>query len=163
MTVIGGRTVELKQEKSQEVLFSIEKIYIKDISYEAPSVPGAFSRKIKNKEVNVQLDVAHNLLSAEQSLYEVVLMVTTTATSEGKNLFLVEIKQAGLFRITGLEGENLKKSLEISCPNILLPFARESLNDFVTRGGFSQLLIGPINFETYYSQKPATDQPKAQA
>ena len=154
--------MELKEEKNQEVTFSIEKIYIKDISYESPNVPGMFSRKIDNKEVNIHLDILNTLLNAEQELYEVVLTVTAVSSSDGKNLFLVEIKQAGIFKIAGLEGEPLKKTLEITCPNILLPFARESLNNLVTRGGFSQLLIGPINFESFYTQKMSAEQPKLQ-
>jgi len=145
--------VEPNQDKN--FVFNVEKIYIKDVSYEAPSVPMAFQTQNAAAEIGVQLGMEHGLLNAEQGIHEVVLTVTANATHENKNIFLVEVKQAGIFRITGLEGETLKRALEISCANVLLPFVREAVNELVSKGGFPQLLINPINFEALYEQKQA--------
>ncbi len=141
------------ESNQEQVVFNVEKIYIKDVSYEAPSVPLTFTQASGAAEIGVQLGLEHSALSAEQGLYEVTLTVTSTAKRENKNIFLVEVKQAGIFRIAGVQDEMLERALEISCPYVLLPFVREAINDLVGRGGFPQLLINPINFEALYEQK----------
>jgi preprotein translocase subunit SecB len=147
--------VEPKQD--QNIVFSVDKIYIKDISYEAPGVPLAFTQaESAAAEIGVQLGLDHGTLNQAQGIYEVVLTVTATATREKKNIFLVEVKQAGIFRITGIEGDMLARALGISCAYVLLPFVREAVNDLVGKGGFPQLLINPINFEMIYEQKQTT-------
>ena len=133
---------------------TIEKIYVKDISFEAPSSPQVFLEQ-QAPEVHVELGITHEILNAEQSLYHVVLALTVNARREDKNYFLAEVHQAGIFRVTGLGGEALSKALEIACPHVLLPFAREAINDLVSRGGFPQLLVNPMNFESIYEQKRA--------
>lgn len=141
-------------DQQQNTVFNIEKIYIKDVSYEAPSVPMVFSQtKDAGAEIGVQLGLEHSTLSAEQGLHEVVLTITATAKREDKNIFLVEVKQAGIFRVSGVDKDTLQRALEITCANILFPFAREAINDFVEKGGFPQLLINPISFEALYEQK----------
>ena len=147
----------MEQQLDQNIVFSVEKIYIKDASYEAPSVPMVFTQA-DTREVSVQLGVEHSSLNAEHGLFEVALTVTAIAKRENKNIFLVEVKQAGIFRITGIAGDALQKTLEVGCPNILLPFVRESVNEFVIRGGFAQLLINPINFEVLYEQKQSAQE-----
>ncbi len=146
----------MEQNQQENIVFNIEKIYIKDISYEAPSVPSAFIQaQNAAAEIGIQLGVEHGTLNPEQGIYEVALTVTATAKREDKNLFLVEVKQAGIFRISGVEGDTLQRVLEISCAYVLLPFVRETINDLVGKGGFPQLLINPINFESMYEQKQA--------
>ena len=141
-------------EANQNIVFNVDKIYIKDISYEAPSVPLVFTQTENTEtEIGVQLGLEHSALNREQGVYEVVMTVTATAKRDNKNLFLVEVKQAGIFRISGIEGDLLNKTLEISCANVLLPFVREAVNDLVGKGGFPQLLINPINFDMLYEQK----------
>ena len=145
--------VEPNQDRN--VVFNVEKIYIKDVSYEAPGVPMAFQAQNAAAEIGVQLGFEHSVLNAEQGIYEVVLTVTATAKNEGKNIFLAEVKQGGIFHISGVEGDMLQRALEISCAYVLLPFVREVINDLVGKGGFPQLLINPINFESLYEQKQA--------
>lgn len=141
-------------DQQQNTVFSIEKIYLKDVSYEAPGVPLVFSQSQNSgAEIGVQLGLEHGTLAAEQGLYEVVLTITATAKRDNKNIFLVEVKQAGIFRIGGVDKDTLQRALEISCAYALLPFAREAVNNFVEKGGFPQLLINPINFEALYEQK----------
>lgn len=149
-------------DQQQNTVFSLEKIYLKDVSYEAPGVPLVFSQSQNaGAEIGVQLGLEHSTLAAEQGLYEVVLTITATARRDNKNIFLVEVKQAGIFRIGGVDKDTLQRALEISCAYALLPFAREAVNDFVEKGGFPQLLINPINFEALYEQKQSarTNQP----
>lgn len=149
-------------DQQPNTVFSIEKIYIKDVSYEAPGVPLVFSQpQNSGAEIGVQLGLEHSVLAAEQGLYEVVLTITATAKRDNRNIFLVEVKQAGIFRIGGVDKDTLQRALEISCAYALLPFAREAVNAFVEKGGFPQLLINPINFEGLYEQKQAarTNQP----
>lgn len=144
----------------QNIVFNLEKIYLKDASYEAPGVPHVFTQQQTASEIAVNLGVEHAPLNPDQGLYEVVMTVTTTAKSENKNVFLVEVKQAGVFRLSGIDGETLQRALEISCAYVLLPFAREAINDLVGKGGFPQLLINPINFESLYEQKLAAQTSK---
>ncbi len=133
---------------------NVEKIYVKDISYEAPNAPHVFLEQ-NVPEVGIQLHIGHSPLTADEGLYEVVLGVTVTAKIQDKTVFLAEAQQCGLFRITGVSTGELPMVLEIGCPNILLPFAREVINDLVGKGGFPQLLINPVNFELLYQQKQA--------
>lgn len=135
-----------------EILFNLERIYVKDLSFEAPTTPQAFLEK-SAPEVAIQLGIEHSQVSQGDGLFEVILSITVTATLAGKTVFLAEAKQAGLFRIQGVPTEELAKVLEITCPSILLPFAREVINGLVEKGGFPQLLINPINFEALYQQK----------
>jgi preprotein translocase subunit SecB len=144
-------------QQEQAPALNIEKVYIKDISYEAPNTPQVFMEQ-RVPEVGVQLNIAHTALDAKTGLYEVVLSVTTTAKFQDKNVFLVEVQQAGLFRVVGIPAKDLPMVLEIGCPNILLPFAREAINDLVGKGGFPQLLINPVNFEGLFQQKQAASQ-----
>ena len=141
-------------QEEQAVTLNIEKVYVKDISYEAPNVPQVFMEQ-KVPEVSVQLNIAHGVLNPEEGLHEVVLSVTVTAKFQEKSVFLIEVQQGGLFRIKGIPANDLPMVLEIGCPNILLPFAREAINDLVGKGGFPQLLINPVNFEAIYQQKHA--------
>lgn len=144
-------------QHEQAPVLNIEKVYIKDLSYEAPNTPQVFMEQ-RVPEVAVQLNIAHTVLDEKAGLYEVVLSVTTTAKFQDKNVFLVEVQQAGLFRVTGIPAKDLPMVLEIGCPNILLPFAREAINDLVGKGGFPQLLINPVNFDGLYQQKQAASQ-----
>jgi preprotein translocase subunit SecB len=140
------------QNTQNGVVFSLEKIYIKDSSYEAPNVPQFFVESVV-PEVGVQVGISHRPLDPAQGVHEVVLAVTVTAKTGDKTVFLAEAHQAGLFRIQGLPDVELPKALEIACPNVLLPFVRQTVNDLIVNGGFPQLLISPINFESLYQQK----------
>jgi preprotein translocase subunit SecB len=143
------------------VVFSLEKIYLKDVSYEAPAAPQAFLQA-EPPQIGVQLGVEHALLDAPQGVYEVVLSITVTATRENKTVFLVEVHQGGLFRLKGVDGEVRDRTLGVACPHMLLPFAREALADFIGKGGFPPLLLQPIAFEALYEQQRAAAKPPAQ-
>ena len=130
--------------------FAPQKIYVKDLSFETPHSPGIFKEEW-NPEVNMNLSSDAN--SIDDKLYEVVLTVTVTVTMGEKTAYLVEARQAGIFHIDGFPDEIITRMIAIICPNILFPFARELVSDLVTRGGFPQLLLAPVNFEALYQQQ----------
>lgn len=138
----------------QTAQFSLERIYVKDVSYESPGAPLVFLKQA-GPQLDVQLGVARAGVPEAEGLHEVVLTVTVTAKEADKPVFLVEVQQAGLFRVRGMSGESLARALEVSGAYILLPFVREAVNDLVGKGGFPQLLINPINFDALYEQKQA--------
>lgn len=130
--------------------FAIQKIYVKDLSFETPNSPAVFTETNWAPEVNVQLNSRAAPMADE--MHEVVLSVTITAKLGDKTAYLVEVQQAGIFRTEGFEQQQLNHLLGSFCPNILFPYAREAISDMVTRGGFPQMLLAPVNFDALYAQ-----------
>ena len=137
-------------ENAQPV-FSIEKLYVKDLSLEVPGAPQIFLER-EAPQVNVQLRTeAQNI---DEGVYEVVLTVTVSASiGEDRTLFLVEVAQGGIFQIRSVPEADLEPVMMIGCPNILFPYAREAVSDAVTRAGFQPVLLSPVNFETLYQSQ----------
>jgi preprotein translocase subunit SecB len=129
--------------------FEIQRIYVKDISFEAPNTPHTFLEEWKPE---VQLNLETKSSRIKDDIHEVVLSVTATVNSGKKSAFLVEVHQAGVFMITGLQSEQLRQMLGSFCPEILFPYAREVISDTVIRGGFPQLILAPVNFNALYMQ-----------
>ena len=148
-----------KIEEKKDTQFSIQKIYIKDISFETPNSPDIF--KMEWKPV-VDMHITNEATPLGEDLFDVVLSVTITVKIDDKIVYLVEINQAGIFLIKNIPGDVLGHMLATSCANILFPFAREAISDIVTRGGFPQLLVSPVNFDALYEQqkKQAAEQAK---
>ena len=133
-------------------VFAIEKIYIKDLSLEIPNAPSIFLER-DTPEINMQLGGKNQRI--DEGLYEVLLTVTVTAKIKDKIMFLVEVQQAGIFRIRNVSDEEIDPVLGIGCPTILFPYLREAVSDIVTRAGFPPVLLSPVNFEAIYQQKKA--------
>lgn len=129
--------------------FEIQRIYIKDVSYEAPNTPQTFVEEWK-PEVQLNLETKSN--KVQDNLHEVVLSITATVTSNKKPAFVVEVHHAGIFAISGLPEDQIRQMLGSFCPNILFPYAREVISDLVMRGGFPQLILAPVNFDALYAQ-----------
>ena len=149
----GGANGEAAgQQDKPQVQFALQRIYVKDISFEAPNSPAVFQQPFKPK-VGLDLNTTHQKVG--EDLYEVVIKVTAQVThsEEGTTSFLAEIEQAGLFRIGGIEGSQLEHTLGAFCPNMLFPYARECIDNLVNRGGFPPLMLSPVNFEAIYAQK----------
>jgi preprotein translocase subunit SecB len=144
------------QNPAQQPQFSIEKIYLKDLSLEVPNSPQVFLEREAPK-VDIQLGTRATPL--ESGHYEVVLTVTATAKIGEKNVFLVEAHQAGVFQILNVPPESLEPVLGVTCPNILFPYARETVSDAIVRAGFPQFLLAPVNFELLYQQRMQQAQP----
>lgn len=136
-------------EEAAKKQFSIQKIYTKDLSFEAPNSPKIFLDKWQ-PEVNMEL--SNNAQTIGPKTHEVVLTVTVTAKLGDKTAYLVEVQQAGIFVIDGLSQPELGATVGSYCPNLLFPYAREAVSDIVTRGGFPQLLLAPVNFDALYAQ-----------
>jgi len=139
-----------KPDNTQQGQFGIQKIYVKDISFETPNSPHIF-REPWNPQVN--MDIANSTTRLSEDLHEVVLSVTVTVSFAEKTVYLTEIQQAGIFHMTGFPDEIQGRMLATVCTNILFPFAREVIADLVMRGGFPQLLLAPVNFEALYLQQ----------
>jgi len=132
-----------------EQQFGIQKIYVKDISYESPNTPQSFT---ETWEPDVSLELNTNGTGIAEDTYEVVLSLTVTVKNAEKTAFLVEVQQAGIFHMSGFNEDDLAGMLGSFCPNILFPYAREAVSDMVTRGGFPQLALAPVNFDALYAQ-----------
>ena len=146
----------MAEEQQAQAVFTIEKIYVKDLSLEVPNAPQVVLER-DTPRVDVQLSTQANAI--DDGHFEVVLSVTTTATVKEKTVFLVEAKQAGIFQVRNLPKESLDLVLSITCPNILFPYARETVSDSITRSGFPPFLLAPVNFEALYQQRVQQQQP----
>jgi preprotein translocase subunit SecB len=130
--------------------FLIQRIYVKDLSFETPNSPHIFQ---KAWQPAVNMDLATTAGALDEANYEVVLSITVTVTIETQTVYLCEVQQAGIFRITDVPKELIGRMLATVCPNILFPFVRETVSDLVTRGGFPQLLLAPVNFDALFLQQ----------
>lgn len=127
----------------------MQRVYLKDLSFESPASPGVF-RKQYQPQVSVDLRTQSN--GVDDDNYEVILTITITAKLDDETAFLVEVQQAGIFLIRGIEGEDLRRILAIYCPNVLFPYARETIDNIVTKGTFPALMLAQVNFEGLYAQ-----------
>jgi preprotein translocase subunit SecB len=144
-------------------LYSIEKIYVKDLSLEVPNAPKIFLER-EAPQVDVQLH--HASQKVDDGIYQTELTLTVTAKIGDKTMFLVEANQAGIFAIRNVSEQELALVLGIGNPNVLYPYARETISDAVTRAGFPPVLLNPVNFEALYQaqqQQLAADAANATA
>ncbi|MDY0007128.1 MAG: protein-export chaperone SecB [Spongiibacteraceae bacterium] len=142
-----------------EQQFALQRIFVKDLSFESPLGAKVFTQQWK-PQIKVDLNTRSNRFD-ENGNFEVILKITVTARIEEEVAFLAEVEQAGLFTVRGIEGEDLRRVLAIGCPNILFPYARESLDALCGKGSFPPLMLQPVNFEALYIQ--ASQQQKQQA
>ena len=131
------------------VEFQIQRIYIKDVSFEAPNLPTIFHQEWK-PQLGFELDT--ETVQVDEDLYEVALHMTVSTTLEDScgTAFICEVKQAGVFTIKGLEGIQLQHALASQCPTILFPYARELISNLVNRGTFPALNLSPVNFDALF-------------
>lgn len=141
-----------QQSQEQEIQFALSRLYVKDISFEAPNSPEVFQQQFQPK---VQLDVDNSHTSLGDGIYEVTVRVTVQVFNgdQETTAFLAEVHQAGIFQVAGLPEEQIDHTLNAFCPNILFPYARECVDNLVTRGSFPALMLAPINFDMLYAQK----------
>lgn len=132
-------------------LFKIQRVYLKDVSYESPQTPRVFVGNTQ-WQPNVSLHLNTESSKLDNDLYECVLTVTATVKLGEEVAYLCEIKQAGLFLVRGFDQQRLGPMLGSFCPNLLFPFAREEIASLVQKGGFPQLLLDPVNFDALYAQ-----------
>ena len=138
------------QEQAPQQQFTLQRIYTKDVSFESPTTPQIF-RQNWQPAINVDLNTKSSRVD-EQGNHEVVLTLTITAKIGEETAFLVEVQQAGIFYVVGIEGEPLRQVLATVGPNILFPYARESIDALVVKGGFPPMMLAPVNFDALYRQ-----------
>ncbi|WP_432460764.1 protein-export chaperone SecB [Agarivorans sp. QJM3NY_25] len=154
---------EAATTEAPQVEFSIQRIYTKDISFETPNSPEVFQKEWK-PEIKVDLDTSSNKLA--DNVFEVVLTLTVTANVEDKTAFLCEVHQGGIFTLGNMPEPQLAHAINAYCPNILFPYARETVSNLVNRGSFPQINLAPVNFDALfanYVQQQAEQQQAATA
>ena len=137
-------------QKNSLPTFSLDKIYVKDLSLEIPHAPRIFLER-DNLQIDVQLHT--QAASVQEGLFEVVVMATVTANIGEKVMFLIEAKQAGIFHISNVPAGELEVILAVMCPNILFPYLRAVVSDVSVRAGFAPVLLNPVNFEELYQRQ----------
>lgn len=141
-----GAVVDGAQEAAS---FSVQKIYLKDVSFEAPNAPMVFNEQ-GQPELSMNLNQKVGKLA--DGVYEVVLGVTLTCAIEDKTIYLAEVAQAGIFGLSGFDDATLDAMLGIHCPNVLFPYARQTISDLISSGGFPPFYLQPMNFEAIYAE-----------
>lgn len=139
------------EQQEQEVVFQIQRIYVKDVSFEAPNLPQIFQQEW---EPNLSFDLSTEAKELGDNLYEVTLNISaeTTLEKSGDVAFICEVKQSGIFAISGLEDMQMAHCLTSQCPNILFPYARELVASLVNRGTFPPLNLSPVNFDALFME-----------
>jgi preprotein translocase subunit SecB len=144
----SGQDAAAATEGAQQQ-FVMQRVYVKDMSFESPVTPAVFKQEWK-PQMGIDLRTQSNSLDDDN--YEVVLTLTVTAKLDDETAYLVEVQQAGIFFIRGMEGEDLRRVLAILCPNMLFPYARETIDGIVTKGTFPALMLAQVNFDALYQQ-----------
>ena len=147
------------KEQPAEKRLSIIKIYLKDFSFESPQSPAIFRRGEWKPQTTLNLRSSHN--DEEGDTHEIVLTLTVEAKDDDKTCFLIELQQAGLFEISGYDEQEFKAIVGSFCPNILFPYARESIASLIQKGGFPEFVLQPINFDALFMQAQAQAAAKA--
>lgn len=129
---------------------SLQKVYLKDASFEVPAAPHIFQEQ---GQPQIQLNLAQQVASLADSVYEVVLTITVTCKLADKTAYLAEVQQAGVFGVAGFDDQNREAVLATYCPNVLFPYARQAVSDLIQNGGFPPFLMQPINFEQLYAEQ----------
>ena len=130
--------------------FSIEKVYLKDLSVEVPNAPEVF---LETEAPTMEVNINSGARAVQDALFEVVLTVTITARIKEKTVFLVEVTQAGVFQIRNVPQDDIGPLLGIACPNTLFPYARETISTVTARAGFQPVILAPMSFENIYQQQ----------
>ena len=150
-----------EQEQAAEKQLAIGKIYVKDFSFESPQAPGVFTRGDWKPQTSLNLRSTHTGLDG--NAHEIVLTITVEAKEGDQTLFLVELQQAGIFEITGYNNEDVESIVGSFCPNILFPYARETIATIIQKGGFPEFVLQPINFDALYLQAKQQQQEQGTA
>ena len=137
-------TAKKKEAATEQAQFSIQRIYLKDLSFETPQGASAFQKQWKPK---VNQDLNTKTTQIDEGVFEVALRVTITMADGDDTIYIVEAEQAGLFTIKGFTEEQMPQVLNTTCPGILFPYLRETLDNVVTKASFPALLLPPINFD----------------
>ncbi|MDG2116658.1 MAG: protein-export chaperone SecB [Porticoccaceae bacterium] len=134
--------------QSSEQKFAIQRVFLKDLSFETPQGAAAFNKQWQPK---VNQDLSTKSAKIADDLFEVALRMTITVTDGEETIYLIEVEQAGLFNIAGFDDQQVTQVLNTTCPNMLFPYARETIDNTLTKGSFPPLMIPPINFDALFA------------
>ena len=149
-----------KNTQTDQPVFTLDKIYVKDVSVELPNAPKIF---LNHEQPNIELNLSFNTDKIDTGIYQTVLHATVNAKVSNEQMFLIEIDQAGIFQIRNISDDQVELLHNIECPNILFPYLREAVSDLTTRAGFMPVVLAPVNFAYLHQQKqqvhakPASD------
>ena len=146
--ILNGAAAE-SQAQPQAASFTVEKLYVKDLSFEAPNAPQVFNEQ---GQPDLQMKLSQKVNRLAEAAFEVSLGITLTCTLNGKTAYLAEVEQAGVFGLIGLEPQAIDVLLGTQCPNILFPYVRSMVSDLIQAGGFPPFYLQPINFEGLYAE-----------
>ena len=152
--------IQAAATEDQQAQFQLQKIYVKDVSFELPNAPQVFQ---EDGQVEIKMNLSQKVDDLADGVHEVVLTVTVTASLDDKTAYLVEVAQAGIFAVSGLADQALHAALNTLCPHTLFPYARRLITDLVADGGFPPLVLQPINFDQIYGQRLREAQAQASA
>jgi preprotein translocase subunit SecB len=144
---------------STERQFAVQRIYVKDVSFESPHSPDVFRGEWQPTQ---EINITNKINKLQDNIYEVVLAVTVTAKLGEKTAFIVEVQQAGIFAVAGFSEQELGPMLAVYCPTLLYPYARETVSDLVIKGSFPQLYLQHVNFDVLYAQRQQAAMAEAQ-
>jgi len=140
----------MNEKTAPENQFAIQKLYIKDVSFESPGTPESFS--YQKWEPQVELSLNNSNKKVADGVFEVMLSITATVKNADKTAFLVEVQQGGVFTVAGFNADDTRYILNSQCLTILFPYAREVISDLTSRGGFPPLVLNPVNFDAMFAQ-----------
>ena len=141
--------VAAPEQQAAGPVFTVEKIYVKDVSFEVPGAPGIFNEAVQ-PELNLNLN--QRVQQLNDNAFEVVLGVTLTCKAGDKTAYVAEVQQAGIFGIAGFEAPTIDGLLGTQCPHILFPYVRQLMSDLIQAGGFPPFFLQPINFDALYAE-----------
>ncbi len=136
--------------EQQQAVFSLDKVYVKDISLELPNAPKIF---LNREQPNIELNISFNTIQVDEGVFQTILHAVVNAKIGSEQMFLIEVDQAGIFQMKNIAHEQIELLHNIECPNILFPYLREVVSDLTTRAGFLPVVLAPVNFAFLYQQK----------
>lgn len=159
--ITGAGNNQAASASTQERQFVVQRIYVKDVSFESPNAPDIFRGDWTPTQ---DLNLSTQVTKLQEDIYEVVLSLTVTLKAGDKTAFIVEVQQAGIFTVAGFSAQEMGPMMGAYCPNLLFPYAREVVSDLVVKGSFPALVLQHVNFESLYAQhQQAAAQEQAQA
>lgn len=153
-------TEENVNPQQEAPAMSLQKIYVKDVSFETPNAPEIFNEQ---GQPEIKMNLNQKVKMVTEGLYEVELAVTVTCNIQEKTAYLVEVQQAGVFAMKNFPDNILHQTLGAYCPNVLFPYARQLVTELVSSGGFQPLLLQPVNFDQLYSEQMVKAQQQAES
>ena len=143
------------KEPAKQGNFALQRIYVKDISFESPNSPAIFQKQWKPE---VKLDLGTKSTELGEGHFEIIVSVTLTVTVDGMTAYIVEVQQAGIVKSEGLEGMQLSQALNAFAPNLLFPYLRETVDNVLVKGSFPAIMLAPVNFDALFAQAVAQKQ-----